>query len=350
MRGGLDHRSGRRIRWHSGPAASQRIAREAGGVNQEPAPSRADNSASPISNNHSSIINSKAFTLIELLVVIAILVLLMALLLPALSRARKQAQAVACQANLKQWGLHFATLASENDGRVLEWETDFNLFMSNVRQTGSWLYWGPMRAPDPLAESVTRKMRLCPSAGRLSSDAFELKDYDALDAELYAGGTFLAWGQWLARMPGASPVWDCPNYSSYGMNRWYWKTEPTEPLDRLAQENMWRTIHVRGAARIPLMLASTYQGSGPGLANQFPPQQDAVPLATQGCAMAHSCINRHHGGVNAVFMDGSLRKVDLKELWTLQWAKWYDTAGPWTKAGGVTPADWPAWLRKFKDY
>ena len=54
--------------------------------------------------------------------------------------------------------------------------------------------------------------------------------------------------------------------------------------------------------------------------------------------------------VNAVFMDGSLRKVDLKELWTLQWAKWYDTAGPWTKAGGVLPEDWPAWMRKFKDY
>ena len=27
-----------------------------------------------------------------------------------------------------------------------------------------------------------------------------------------------------------------------------------------------------------------------------------------------------------------------------------NTAGPWTKAGGAQPDDWPQWMRKFKDY
>jgi hypothetical protein len=48
-------------------------------------------------------------------VVIAIIALLMAILMPALNRAKKQARAVSCQAQLKQWGLIFAIYCQEND-------------------------------------------------------------------------------------------------------------------------------------------------------------------------------------------------------------------------------------------
>jgi len=66
--------------------------------------------------------------------------------------------------------------------------------------------------------------------------------------------------------------------------------------------------------------------------------------------MARCCINRHEGAVSCLLVDGSVRKVGLKELWTLKWHRSFNTAGPWTKAGGVQREDWPAWIRDFKDY
>ena len=58
----------------------------------------------------------QGFTLIELLVVIAIIALLMAILMPALQRIKKQAKTVACQSNLRQWALYFSFYTDDNNG------------------------------------------------------------------------------------------------------------------------------------------------------------------------------------------------------------------------------------------
>ncbi len=57
--------------------------------------------------------NRKAFTLTELLITVAVLSILVALLLPALGRARKTAERTVCVNNLKQMG--FATHAYAGD-------------------------------------------------------------------------------------------------------------------------------------------------------------------------------------------------------------------------------------------
>ena len=89
----------------------------------------------------------------------------------------------------------------------------------------------------------------------------------------------------------------------------------------------------------------------PAMISTGPPTPGCTTVFVRsGIVRNAACINRHNGGVNTLFMDWSVRKVGLKELWTLKWHRSYDTAGPWTLDGGVKPSDWPEWMRKFKDY
>ncbi len=58
----------------------------------------------------------RGFTLVELLVVIAIIAILMAILLPALQRAKKQVRTIICRSNLKQYGLAARMYLDDNEG------------------------------------------------------------------------------------------------------------------------------------------------------------------------------------------------------------------------------------------
>lgn len=264
----------------------------------------------------------RAFTLIELLVVIAIIAMLMGILMPALSRVRKQARTVACRAMLKQWGPIWYMYCNDNGGSF----PSGNLGVSWTR--GEWVI-----ALRGLYQTRSEILR-CPMATqRLPSGENQ-------------GGPFNTY------VMGTGGPGDLQEEASYGQNNWLFNPPAgVANIQNRPSEWHFRSMNVSGANNIPVFADTMWRGGGPFTAGQQgdPPQFNGQWLGA-GHEMKHFCIDRHNGANNYLFLDWTVRSVDIKELWTLKWHKKFDVRGPWTRGGGVQPADWPEWMKAFKDY
>ncbi len=302
------------------------------------------------------------FTLVELLTVISLICLLMAILLPVLGRAKENARAGVCLSNLRQWGIVYKMYTDECDGRL-------------PRDYGEFAWYYPIRE----YYRSEAKILLCPTARKPA-------DPDGTESGPPFGGRSLAWGHF--EPPDKRPAWD--TCGSYGLNQWAYKYErradekdtdqgvrhgttvvigrPIRVLpkrmvikprisaaaveDPNAVEDInpyWDTAYARNSNNVPLIFDSGWLYAR--LVEDAGPSIEDADSAIDFYGFANPvCMDRHRRAINVVFMDFTVRKVGLKELWTLKWNQKYNTAGPWTMAGGVLPETWPKWLRNCKDY
>lgn len=265
----------------------------------------------------------KGFTLIELLVVIAIIALLMSILMPALSRVRDQTKKVLCLNNLRQWGLAAIVYSNENGDQI-----------GAGYDQATWVY--KLKPLMGTNEKTARgDVSFCPMAdkprnqGVLAGPGFGLGSYSAWG--LYQSGE----GSYLNEMAG-----------SYGFNCWIFNITVREQDGTHLLKKSWRTFDVKGGNEIPLIGGCFKYASYCEASDNPPAYEVAAEFMSSG--MSGHCVNRHNGYVNMLFLDGSVRSVGLKELWTLSWHREYQE--DWKTRTVRASITWPRWMKDFKDY
>src|SRR5258708_9962156 len=100
----------------------------------------------------------RAFTFVELLVVIGIIALLIAILLPALSKPRESANRTACLSNVKQITLAFIMYTNDNKGSF-----PFCALAATPQLQEDWVWWTQAAIPNIADHGIGPYLKLSPT-------------------------------------------------------------------------------------------------------------------------------------------------------------------------------------------
>jgi prepilin-type N-terminal cleavage/methylation domain-containing protein/prepilin-type processing-associated H-X9-DG protein len=198
----------------------------------------------------------RGFTLIELLVVIAVIALLLAILIPALQKARDLAKTAVCVAGCKSLSIAWTVYASDNDSKIVSSMTGYSLFANELSKSplacpNPWVDWAgyPSESPDNTERQIqairqgvlypyvqTPKAYRCPTSKRIELRCYSIPDlFGNLRAE---GSNFLGGQKILTKTVGITRpseriIFLDEGYVTYGgFTIWYdraewWDIPPT---------------------------------------------------------------------------------------------------------------------------
>ena len=158
------------------------------------------------------------------------------------------------------------------------------------------------------------------------------------------GSTFTDWGPFPSS-PGGSEWWDAFATGSYGFNEWCANVPARAQWWGLPHGNAIRKITTRGANNIPLTLDSVFVDTAVRDTDAAPSndehERDVYSGSWDNNAMKYYSIDRHSGGINAIFVDMHAQHVGIKQLRRLKWHKNFDTS--------ITP-EYDTWLNSYREY
>src|SRR5688572_12598528 len=164
----------------------------------------------------------RAFTLVELLVVIGIIAIMLGILLPTISKARKAAQATQCLSNLRQLHMSTATYMQMSKNRCFPyyggstnilWQAIILPYVNQRAGKFDIYSTNATTAAEVAKMQINESVYFCPTAREGLADG-------AISGGPASGGAFNAWG---VKWGSTASAFTNGMMGSYGFNGWLYR-------------------------------------------------------------------------------------------------------------------------------